>query len=133
MERRPFLKRVLLGAAYGLAALLLAYPVLSFMTFRKVKKREISFDAKDRAATVHFKEGVYLIEAQDGPFALSGRCTHLGCILNHDPLSQRFVCPCHGSVFEISGRWISGPAKKDLLSLPISSGEDGRIVVTLTY
>ncbi|MCD6298844.1 MAG: Rieske 2Fe-2S domain-containing protein, partial [Deltaproteobacteria bacterium] len=65
-------------------------------------------------------------------YALSARCTHLGCSLNYDPVSQKFRCPCHGSVFDVSGKWLSGPAKKDLYSVPMTKKTSGDIVVTIT-
>jgi ubiquinol-cytochrome c reductase iron-sulfur subunit len=48
-----------------------------------------------------------------------GVCTHLGCI----PLGQEgefggWFCPCHGSVYDTSGRIRSGPAPKNLLVAP---------------
>jgi len=42
---------------------------------------------------------------------LSSRCTHLGCVVNaYDEGSGGCVCNCHGSVFAIDGRRLSGPA-----------------------
>jgi len=46
-----------------------------------------------------------------------GNCTHLGCV----PLGQQgeykgWFCPCHGSVFDTSGRVRGGPAP---INLPI--------------
>lgn len=41
-----------------------------------------------------------------------GLCTHLGCV----PLRQEdgWHCPCHGSVFDNSGRILRGPAPRNL-------------------
>lgn len=41
-----------------------------------------------------------------------GICTHLGCVPNKD--SQGWLCPCHGSIYDNSGRIISGPAPRNL-------------------
>jgi ubiquinol-cytochrome c reductase iron-sulfur subunit len=53
-----------------------------------------------------------------------GICTHLGCV----PLGQKdtdprgewggWFCPCHGSVYDTSGRIRKGPAPKNLLLPP---------------
>jgi ubiquinol-cytochrome c reductase iron-sulfur subunit len=46
-----------------------------------------------------------------------GNCTHLGCVPGQD--TERFkgwFCPCHGSVFDTSGRVRGGPAP---INLPI--------------
>ena len=44
-----------------------------------------------------------------------GVCTHLGCIpLGHQGAYDGWFCPCHGSVYDTSGRIRSGPAPKNL-------------------
>lgn len=45
---------------------------------------------------------------------LSATCTHLGCIISWDKKNKNWSCPCHGSRFDIEGRVLEGPAKKDL-------------------
>jgi len=104
----------------GLGTLVLVYPVLSFMSFRKKRQRPVTFHPDEQLAQVTFKEGVFLVREEAGYYALSARCTHLGCILNYDEPSKRFRCPCHRSVFALSGKWLSGPAEKDLQRLPLS-------------
>jgi len=48
-------------------------------------------------------------------FALNSRCTHQGCAVSAlDPSTNRCTCPCHGSVFAIDGRRISGLASTNL-------------------
>lgn len=132
-DRREAIKSILRKAVFGAPLLLIAYPVLSFITFTKKITREVVFPRKDQAAEVNSKDGVFLVRGSGGLVAFSARCTHLGCTLNHDPGHHRFVCPCHGSVFELTGKRISGPAQRSLLELPMSKGEDGSIVVTVTY
>lgn len=58
----------------------------------------------------------------------SSSCTHLGCKYDWDPRLQRFVCPCHNSVFGITGRVISGPAPRRLDTLQ-SKVVDGNLYV----
>ena len=44
-----------------------------------------------------------------------GVCTHLGCIpLGHSGDYDGWFCPCHGSVYDTSGRIRKGPAPKNL-------------------
>lgn len=47
-----------------------------------------------------------------------GICTHLGCIPNRDNVGQPggYLCACHGSVYDASGRIMRGPAP---LNLPV--------------
>jgi cytochrome b6-f complex iron-sulfur subunit len=47
--------------------------------------------------------------SQDTFSALSSGCTHQSCAITGYS-GQNFVCPCHGSVFNSSGRVVSGPA-----------------------
>ncbi len=117
---------------YGMGAVVLAYPVLSFMTFWKSRSRRIVFPPDEQQSVVNFKDGVCLIRRENEVYALSMRCTHLGCMLNYDTVSRRFRCPCHGSVFDESGRWVSGPAKKDLQRVPAEMNKNKDIVVTLS-
>ena len=44
-----------------------------------------------------------------------GVCTHLGCVpLGHDGQYDGWKCPCHGSVYDTSGRIRQGPAPLNL-------------------
>ena len=44
-----------------------------------------------------------------------GVCTHLGCIpLGRQGTYDGWFCPCHGSVYDTSGRIRSGPAPRNL-------------------
>ena len=41
-------------------------------------------------------------------------CTHLGCIPKWVDTNHRFECPCHGSKYELDGKYIEGPAPRSL-------------------
>ena len=49
----------------------------------------------------------------------SGKCPHLGCAYRWEPPRNRFVCPCHISVFLLDGVVVSGPAPRRLDTLPV--------------
>jgi cytochrome b6-f complex iron-sulfur subunit len=131
MERRRFLTSFLTGILSCLAAASLIYPIVAFITFRRSKTRDVFFELKDMGTEMSYKEGVYLIGRMDDLKALSGRCTHLGCLVNFNPITGRFECPCHGSIYDREGRRIRGPARRDLKRLPLKMTSDGRISVTL--
>lgn len=62
----------------------------------------------------------YLVRMADGGFlALSRTCTHLGCTVPWDEQQARFACPCHASVFDISGDVLSQPAPRALDLYPV--------------
>jgi cytochrome b6-f complex iron-sulfur subunit len=49
--------------------------------------------------------------------ALTAICTHEACVITNGDGSA-FVCPCHGSRFDTSGRVLTGPAVQALRSFP---------------
>jgi ubiquinol-cytochrome c reductase iron-sulfur subunit len=59
---------------------------------------------------------------------LIGICTHLGCIpLSHQGAYDGFFCPCHGSIYDTSGRIRQGPAPANLPLPPYFFLSDAKI------
>jgi menaquinol-cytochrome c reductase iron-sulfur subunit len=46
--------------------------------------------------------------------ALSSRCNHLGCPVRFVSAAERFICPCHGGVYDFRGLVSSGPPVRPL-------------------
>ncbi|MGI8427831.1 MAG: ubiquinol-cytochrome c reductase iron-sulfur subunit [Solirubrobacteraceae bacterium] len=46
--------------------------------------------------------------------ALSSRCAHLGCPVRFVSAAERFICPCHGGVYDFRGKVSSGPPVRPL-------------------
>ncbi len=46
--------------------------------------------------------------------ALSSRCMHLGCPVRFTPAAGRFICPCHGGVYDFRGLVNGGPPVRPL-------------------
>jgi menaquinol-cytochrome c reductase iron-sulfur subunit len=46
--------------------------------------------------------------------ALSSRCAHLGCPVRYVEAAERFVCPCHGGVYNFRGEVAGGPPVRPL-------------------
>jgi menaquinol-cytochrome c reductase iron-sulfur subunit len=46
--------------------------------------------------------------------ALSSRCMHLGCPVRYVQAALRFVCPCHGGVYDFRGLVAGGPPVRPL-------------------
>jgi menaquinol-cytochrome c reductase iron-sulfur subunit len=46
--------------------------------------------------------------------ALSTKCMHLGCPVRFVPASARFICPCHGGVYDFTGSVSGGPPVRPL-------------------
>ena len=55
--------------------------------------------------------------------ALSAICTHQGCTVAPD--GKQLKCPCHGSVYDLSGGNVSGPAPDPLpaVDVHVTNGE----------
>jgi cytochrome b6-f complex iron-sulfur subunit len=60
------------------------------------------------------KNEVIIINTGEELVALSSVCTHRGCQVGYNPTSGDLPCPCHGSVFSISGVVLEGPAPTPL-------------------
>lgn len=72
---------------------------------------------------------VWIVRSDQGFYALSTICTHLGCTPNWLQSEQKFKCPCHGSGYYISGINFEGPAPRPLERFNITLADDGQIQV----
>ncbi|MEO6501116.1 MAG: Rieske (2Fe-2S) protein [Jatrophihabitantaceae bacterium] len=55
--------------------------------------------------------------------AYSAICTHEGCTVS--PAGKELDCPCHGSVFDLKGAVMNGPARRPLDTVKVAlSGDD---------
>jgi menaquinol-cytochrome c reductase iron-sulfur subunit len=46
--------------------------------------------------------------------AISTRCMHLGCPVRFVEAAERFICPCHGGVYNFEGKVDGGPPVRPL-------------------
>jgi menaquinol-cytochrome c reductase iron-sulfur subunit len=46
--------------------------------------------------------------------AITSRCAHLGCPVRWVEAAERFICPCHGGVYDLLGRRVGGPPVRPL-------------------
>jgi len=83
------------------------------------------------AALVESPAGVFLL-ARTGAttfVALEAICTHEGCTINGAD-GDAYVCPCHGSRYDRSGRVIAGPARASLRQYATTFA-DGIVTIAL--
>jgi cytochrome b6-f complex iron-sulfur subunit len=71
----------------------------------------------------------YLTRTDDGLMALYWKCVHLGCTVPWNDAQKKFMCPCHGSVYNISGQNVAGPAPRPLDYMEMEVQADGTILV----
>ncbi|MDD3693604.1 MAG: FAD-dependent oxidoreductase [Oscillospiraceae bacterium] len=92
-------------ASIGLLSEAFHFPVKELDDLKKGTGGIIEYKGK--------KVGAY--KAEDGKVHLvSTRCPHLGCELQFNPDEKSWDCPCHGSRFDIYGKWLSSPAVTNL-------------------
>ncbi len=66
----------------------------------------------------HDGDPVVLVRQGDQVKAFSAKCTHKDCVVKWQAAQKQLVCPCHKSAFDLTGKALSGPAKKPLAPLP---------------
>lgn len=72
---------------------------------------------------------VWVRKDQTGLMALVATCTHLGCEVQYYPDKKQWECPCHGSIYDVEGRPISGPAPKPMVRVAVEVKRDGSLVI----
>ena len=81
-----------------------------------------------RACPIRSPTTARVKQGHDQWLVLIGICTHLGCIpLAHQGQYDGFFCPCHGSVYDTSGRIRQGPAPTNLAVPPYEFISDTKI------
>lgn len=68
----------------------------------------------------------------DDVVAVSTRCMHLGCAVRFVQAAERFVCPCHGGVYDFKGSVIGGPPVRPLDRF-YTQQVDGRVQIGPRY
>ena len=132
LRRRQFLARVGWGglALSGFLAWLggLQYLIPNMTagphTVLKIgRPEEFPIGSKRFLPEVH----AYVIHDDDGFRVMSALCTHLACATN--AVDWGYLCPCHGSKFDMWGRVLRGPAVRPLPWFKLSLAPDGQLVV----
>jgi Rieske Fe-S protein len=85
-------------------------------------------DFAEGTATFIREGRCYVTNVQGQLFALSQQCPHLGCRVPYCESSGQFECPCHGSVFDAAGEWLSGPSPRGLDRFEIREAPGGLVV-----
>jgi menaquinol-cytochrome c reductase iron-sulfur subunit len=148
-SRRTFFRWVTTVAA-GMIGIGLAVPLIGYVISPALKRREqlwVEVGSVDDLPVGMPKPLDYVQTIQDGWMAsqthkavwavrqadgtvtvFSPMCTHLGCGYRWEDADRKFKCPCHGSVYDVGGKVLAGPAPRRLDVLP-SKIENGRLFV----
>lgn len=73
----------------------------------RVARRDGATEAVDRRV-------VFLVREGDAVRAIDSTCTHLGCRTRVNLETRHIECPCHGGVYDLHGRVLSGPPPRAL-------------------
>ena len=96
-----------------------AVALTDLMDARSENANKPEADASDANRTLD-EAGEWLV--------MMGVCTHLGCVpLGNEGAFHGWQCPCHGSVFDTSGRIRQGPAPTNLPVPPYAFTSDTAI------
>jgi len=148
-SRRTFFHWVTLAAA-GLVGVGLSIPLLSTLispAFQRRRRDWVDVGAADDLPSGHPKQLDHVTTVRDGWLETTSHkavwavkqaqgdirvfspiCTHLGCGYRWDETEKKFLCPCHGSSYDVTGQVLGGPAPRPLDTLP-SKVEGGRLLV----
>jgi cytochrome b6-f complex iron-sulfur subunit len=133
-NRRSFLDKIALAslgvAAVGGAQVLIGYLSPNVLFEPPSRFRAGTPDLYPIDSVTYIPEQqVYILRSQQGLWALSAVCTHLGCITQWKPDANMIACPCHGSKFRRNGTKIEGPAPRPLPRLSLTLTADGELQV----
>lgn len=146
MGRRQFMNLLTFGTITG-TALGALYPVVRFfiptstggagggITAKDELGNDVSVtkflenhNAGDRALVQGFKgDPTYIVvESKEaiGDYGLNAVCTHLGCVVPWNGNENKFMCPCHGSQYDNTGKVVRGPAPLSLALVHAKAEED---------
>lgn len=138
-------RRGFIGAVGGLSAAWLAglvYPIYRYLSpvaeasplgkAGKLKVDKIALTDVARAGQGknggYGARGLIVLRAEDGQLrAFDAKCTHAGCNVKFE--GTRIHCPCHGGIYDLNGKNISGPPPKPLTRLEVVE-QEGELFIT---
>ena len=129
LDRRRFLS--IAGSSAGLVLVAGAVPACgdpNEAPFGQVAAGNIS--ALSLGAVMVIGKAVIARDA-DGVYAMTGVCTHMGCIV-HDVahvLANGLRCACHGSSYDSNGVVLGGPAPRPLQHYAVTIAADGSLTI----
>ena len=144
-SRRGFLKSLgAFGALVGFVALLssIKLPVSSPAATTTTTQSGLPAGAIAKKSSLVVGTPVYfdypsagyrnmlMLQADGSLLAFSMLCTHICCTLYYDPALKELGCPCHGSIFNSSGRVLQGPANVDLPQVTLRVDANGYVFPT---
>jgi len=75
----------------------------------------------------------YLVVTEEKTLAnygINSVCTHLGCVVPWNASENKFICPCHGSQYDATGKVVRGPAPLSLALVHADITDDDTVALT---
>lgn len=151
MGRRQFMNLLTFGAVTG-TALGALYPVVKYfippssggagggVTAKDALGNDVvaseflaAHNEGDRVLTQGLKGDPTYVVVADGEissYGLNAVCTHLGCVVPWNASENKFICPCHGSQYDNTGKVVRGPAPLSLALVHTNVTEDGKVAIS---
>jgi Rieske Fe-S protein len=133
--RRTFCK-ICIGGMSVVSAGMVGFPIVAFMQRPEKlganKPLEVPLDrlSPGQAQYVEFRgQQLIVLVSQDGPRVFSASCPHLGCNVIWDSGDGIFRCPCHGAMFDGTGKVIRGPVSSPLTKVDFEV-KNGTLIVS---
>jgi menaquinol-cytochrome c reductase iron-sulfur subunit len=149
LQRRKLISRIGLGAtllAIGGQAYALVRSLVPNVLYEDPQRFKVgTLDQFTEGAKFIEDKRVFIFRQKNTLHCISATCTHLGCTVKMQRLSQpkkvdvrgreieeqvEFACPCHGSKYYGDGTNYSGPAPRPLAHYKLEvAPEDGQLIV----
>lgn len=152
MGRRQFMNLLTFGAITG-TALGALYPVVKYfippssggagggVTAKDALGNDISvneFVASHKSGDRVLAQGLkgdptYIVVQEDqslASYGINAVCTHLGCVVPWNASENKFMCPCHGSQYDSTGKVVRGPAPLSLALVHATVTESDKLAFT---
>jgi cytochrome b6-f complex iron-sulfur subunit len=133
--RREFLRNAVLGGAGvaavagGLTAYRFSQPNKTGVFGKEVVVPPGVIPAPGEPPYKHTAGKFWLINNADGALALYWKCPHLGCTVPWAESEGQFHCPCHSSIYDRHGAFVSGPAPRSMDLMALRVDELGNVIV----
>ena len=150
MGRRQFMNLLTFGSITGVALGAL-YPVVKFFIPASsgdegggvtaqdklgndiiVSEYLVDHPPGDRTLAQGLKgDPTYVVIKDDGTirnYGIKAVCTHLGCTVPWNASENKFMCPCHGSQYDETGKVVRGPAPLSLALAHADVSEDDKLI-----